>query len=52
LPHARQIHDAGDASAVFSFGDSLIVKIRIANDNTTGDGELLAETGRSPRPAG
>lgn len=32
--HARLIHDAGDESAVFSFGDSLIIKIRITNDDT------------------
>lgn len=40
--HARQIHDAGDASAVFRFGDSLIIKIRIANDNTRREPETLA----------
>ncbi|KAK4039481.1 hypothetical protein C8A01DRAFT_36519 [Parachaetomium inaequale] len=31
-----------DASAVFSFGDSLIIKIRIANDNTRREPRTLA----------
>ena len=40
--HARQIHDAGDVSAVFSFGDALIVKVRVANDSTRREPETLA----------
>ena len=40
--HVRQIHDAGDGSAVFSFGDSIIVKIRIARDNTRREPETIA----------
>jgi hypothetical protein len=40
--HARQIHDAGDASAVFSFGDEIIVKVRIACDGTRREPETLA----------
>ncbi|POR31094.1 Kinase-like domain-containing protein [Tolypocladium paradoxum] len=40
--HALQIHDAGDVSAVFSFGDALIIKVRIANDNTRREPETLA----------
>ncbi len=40
--HARQIHDAGDSSAVFGFGDSLIIKIRNACDNTRREPETLA----------
>ncbi|KAK3320190.1 hypothetical protein B0T19DRAFT_283631 [Cercophora scortea] len=40
--HARQIHDAGDVSAVFSFGDALIIKVRIANDNTRREPQTLA----------
>ncbi|TLS25371.1 hypothetical protein PpBr36_06817, partial [Pyricularia pennisetigena] len=27
--HVRQIHDAGDISAVFRFGDSLILKVKL-----------------------
>ncbi|KAI4869462.1 kinase-like domain-containing protein [Hypoxylon rubiginosum] len=34
--HARQIHDAGDASAVFSFGNTLILKVKL----TKGDAAL------------
>lgn len=40
--HVRQIHDAGDVSAVFSFGNRLIVKVRIANDDTLREPETLA----------
>ncbi|KAL2257744.1 hypothetical protein VTK26DRAFT_9224 [Humicola hyalothermophila] len=40
--HARRIHDAGDVSAVFSFGESLIVKARIADNNTRRESETLA----------
>lgn len=40
--HARQIHDAGDVSAVFSFGNRLIAKVRIADDNTRREPETLA----------
>ncbi|KAK4155048.1 kinase-like domain-containing protein [Chaetomidium leptoderma] len=40
--HARQIHDAGDESAVFNFGDALIIKIRIATDNTRREPQTLA----------
>jgi len=40
--HARQIHDAGNVSAVFSFGDELIIKNRIATENTRRDPETLA----------
>lgn len=34
--HARKIHDAGDGSAVFNFGDALIIKVRTATANTLG----------------
>lgn len=40
--HARQIHDAGDASAVFSFNDEIIIKIRLATDETRREPETLA----------
>ncbi|KAH6641670.1 kinase-like domain-containing protein [Chaetomium tenue] len=40
--HARQIHDAGDVSAVFSFGDEIIIKIRLATDETRREPETLA----------
>ncbi|KND86163.1 hypothetical protein TOPH_09213 [Tolypocladium ophioglossoides CBS 100239] len=40
--HARQIHDAGDVSAVFSFSDALIIEVRISNDNTRREPETLA----------
>jgi hypothetical protein len=40
--HVRQIHDAGDASAVFSFGDALILKVRIANESTRREPGTLA----------
>ena len=36
------IHEAGDVSAVFSFGDALVIKVRIANDNTRQEPETLA----------
>lgn len=35
--HVRQIHDAGDVSAVFKFGDSLILKVKIRSSEQTGD---------------
>ncbi|KAH7016272.1 uncharacterized protein B0I36DRAFT_368835 [Microdochium trichocladiopsis] len=40
--HVRQIHDAGDASAVFAFGDALILKIRLATHGTRQEPETLA----------
>ncbi|KAK4201564.1 kinase-like domain-containing protein [Triangularia verruculosa] len=40
--HASQIHDAGDASAVFCFGDALIIKVRIAEDGTRREPETIA----------
>ena len=40
--HARQVHEAGESSAVFGFGDSLIIKIRNACDNTRREPETLA----------
>lgn len=40
--HARQIHDAGDVSAVFNFGDTLIIKVRIATADTRREPETLA----------
>jgi hypothetical protein len=40
--HVRQIHDAGDASAVFSFGDALILKVRLADEGTRREHETLA----------
>ncbi|KAI3326669.1 kinase-like domain-containing protein [Xylariaceae sp. AK1471] len=30
--HVRQVHDAGDASAVFSFGDKLILKVKLISE--------------------
>lgn len=30
--HVRQIHDAGDSSAVFEFGNSLILKVKLARE--------------------
>ncbi|KAG7294592.1 hypothetical protein NEMBOFW57_004668 [Staphylotrichum longicolle] len=41
-PHVRQIHDAGNASAVFSFGNEIIIKVRIACDGTRREPETLA----------
>lgn len=43
-PHgyARQIHDAGDVSAVFSFGDALIIKVRVATMSTRREPETRA----------
>ncbi|CAJ2503529.1 Uu.00g109230.m01.CDS01 [Anthostomella pinea] len=38
--HVRLIHDAGDASAVFSFGDALILKIKLAVAGVPLEGEL------------
>ncbi|KAH9432798.1 hypothetical protein MCOR02_007477 [Pyricularia oryzae] len=35
--HVRQIHDAGDVSAVFKFGDSLILKVKIRSSEQKGD---------------
>jgi hypothetical protein len=43
---ARQIHDAGDVSAVFSFGDALIIKVRMATDNTPREHETLTVLGK------
>ncbi|EAQ85825.1 hypothetical protein CHGG_07078 [Chaetomium globosum CBS 148.51] len=40
--HDRQIHDAGDVSAVFSFGDEIVIKIRLATDETRREPETLA----------
>ena len=40
--HARQVHDAGDTSAVFSFNDEIIIKIRLATDETRREPETLA----------
>ncbi len=40
--HACQIHEAGESSAVFGFGDSLIIKIRNACDNTRREPKTLA----------
>ncbi|KAL5884470.1 hypothetical protein ACKVWL_003453 [Pyricularia oryzae] len=44
--HARLIHDAGDASAVFDFGESLILKVKIAGAGPQED-ETLAFLARS-----
>lgn len=40
--HACQIHDAGDVSAVFNFGDALIIKVRTATAETRREPETLA----------
>lgn len=40
--HARQIHDAGDVSAVFKFGDAFIIKVRVATADTRREPETLA----------
>ncbi|KAK3296832.1 kinase-like domain-containing protein [Chaetomium fimeti] len=40
--HARQIHDAGDISAVFSFANEIIIKIRLATASTRREPETLA----------
>ena len=40
--YACQIHEAGESSAVFGFGDLLIIKIRNACDNTRREPETLA----------
>ncbi|KAI1148870.1 kinase-like domain-containing protein [Nemania diffusa] len=41
--HARQVHDAGDASAVFSFGSALILKVKLIDDgNKSQEHEILA----------
>lgn len=39
--HVRQVHDAGDASAVFRFGDALILKVRLADDGTRREHKIL-----------
>ncbi|KXJ85409.1 kinase-like domain-containing protein [Microdochium bolleyi] len=40
--HVRKIHEAGDESAVFKFGDALILKIRLATPGTRREHEMLA----------
>ncbi|KAF7865827.1 hypothetical protein EAF04_005992 [Stromatinia cepivora] len=40
--HVRQIHDAGDASAVFSFGDVLILKVKNIHKDQPQEDETLA----------
>ncbi|KAK4106889.1 hypothetical protein N658DRAFT_563606 [Parathielavia hyrcaniae] len=40
--HVRQIHDAGDASAVLSFGNELIVQVRVAEEITRREHETIA----------
>lgn len=40
--HVRQIHDAGDSSAVFEFGNSLILKVKIARAEGSKEHETLA----------